>query len=225
MERVQSAIFPGILFGSLVIALISFFLASPQLPAAAMTVRAGAGEVQAPAAQPAVEAVFEPAAPPDVFPAQEQASVPSEETLNQSEEESCSLSSNAVESVQRWCGIISRAALEEGIDPNLIAAVMTQESGGQESVLSHSGAVGLMQVMPRDGISASFMCINGPCFANRPSIQELLDPEFNVMFGTRLLAGLIRKYGDVREALAVYGPMNVGYSYADTVLGIYQGLK
>jgi len=44
----------------------------------------------------------------------------------------------------------------------LIAAVILQESGGDPSAYSSSGAVGLMQVMPRDGIAAEFMCVNGP---------------------------------------------------------------
>jgi hypothetical protein len=37
-----------------------------------------------------------------------------------------------------------------------------------------------------------------------------------------MLAGLLQKYGNTREALKYYGPMNVGYYYADKVLGIYQ---
>jgi hypothetical protein len=37
-----------------------------------------------------------------------------------------------------------------------------------------------------------------------------------------MLAGLLHKYGDMREALKFYGPMNVGYYYADKVLGIFQ---
>ena len=97
---------------------------------------------------------------------------------------------------------------------------MTQESGGQSQVLSHSGAVGLLQVMPRDGISASFQCINGPCFASRPTIQELLDPEFNMEYGTGMLAALVEKHGSEREALFRYGPIDVGYTYADKVLAI-----
>jgi soluble lytic murein transglycosylase-like protein len=79
-----------------------------------------------------------------------------------------------------------------------------------------------MQVMPSDGPSASFMCANGPCFSDRPTIQELNDPEFNISYGTRMLAGLMRKTGDVREALRSYGPMDAGYTYADKVLGLFQ---
>jgi soluble lytic murein transglycosylase-like protein len=90
--------------------------------------------------------------------------------------------------------------------------------------MSTSGAVGLMQIMPRDGIAAGFQCINGPCFATRPTIEELKDPAFNVDFGVRMLAGLIKKHGDVREALKSYGPYDVGYRYADQVLSIRNSL-
>jgi soluble lytic murein transglycosylase-like protein len=115
-----------------------------------------------------------------------------------------------------------RHASKNNLDPNLIAAVIWQESGGNPSAYSKSGAVGLMQVMPRDGIAASFQCINGPCFTNRPSISELEKPNFNIKYGTGMIAGLLQKYGSMREALKYYGPMNVGYYYADKVISIYQ---
>jgi hypothetical protein len=82
-----------------------------------------------------------------------------------------------------------------------------------------------MQVMPSDGLAASFMCKNGPCFTNRPSTQELQDPQFNVKYGSGMLAGLLGKYGDMREALKSYGPMDSGYYYADKVLGIFNNYK
>lgn len=126
--------------------------------------------------------------------------------------------------VQPWCGLIEQAASKYGVDALLVASVMLQESGGQPEIMSASGAVGLMQVMPRDGIAAGFQCINGPCFASRPSIEELKDPTFNVDFGVRMLAGLVEKHGDIREALKSYGPYDVGYRYADQVLTIRNSL-
>jgi hypothetical protein len=79
--------------------------------------------------------------------------------------------------------------------------------------------------MPRDGISASFECINGPCFASRPTIEELQDPGFNVEYGSQMLAGLFTRLDNMREALKAYGPMDVGYSYADRVLAIYENYR
>jgi soluble lytic murein transglycosylase-like protein len=137
--------------------------------------------------------------------------------------QSCSFSANYPASIQAWCGQIEKYAQKHGVDPRLVAAVMLQESGGDPQAYSHSGAVGLLQVMPSDGLAAAFMCANGPCFANRPAMEKLFDPEFNIAYGTRMLASLYERYGDWREALRAYGPADVGYSYADKVLSIYAG--
>jgi soluble lytic murein transglycosylase-like protein len=150
-------------------------------------------------------------------------SAPAEEP--QESEDKCKVSQRYPEKILQWCNLISKLSKKNGLDPDLIAALIWQESGGNPVAYSKSGAVGLMQVMPRDGIAASFMCINGPCFTNRPTIAELQDPAFNVQYGTGMLANLVAKYGDVREALRYYGPMDVGYYYADKVLGIYENYR
>ena len=147
-----------------------------------------------------------------------------EEVRVQKSSNTCEFYDRYPEKVQQWCNLIEESSEKYSIDPLLIAAIMLQESGGQSEIMSGSGAVGLMQVMPRDGIASSFQCINGPCFANRPSIEELKDPAFNIDYGVRMLAGLIERYGDIREALKHYGPYDVGYQYADKVLLIRNGL-
>jgi hypothetical protein len=134
----------------------------------------------------------------------------------------CKISKSFPQDVRQWCAQIMRHSANNNLDPGLIAALIWQESGGNPTAYSKSGAVGLMQVMPRDGIAASFQCINGPCFTNRPTISELEKPNFNIKYGTGMLAGLLHKYGNIREALKYYGPMNVDYYYADKVLGIFQ---
>lgn len=139
-------------------------------------------------------------------------------------EEDCQYEARYPEQTLPWCELIEARARENEVDPLLVAAVMLVESGGQPEVISHSGAVGLMQVMPRDGIAATFQCINGPCFANRPTIEELKDPDFNVTYGVRMLAGLMRRYGNMRDALKAYGPGDVEYWYADKVLAIHAQL-
>jgi hypothetical protein len=132
----------------------------------------------------------------------------------------CEVSDLFPKKVLRWCNLISFYAKHQSLDPDLVAALVWLESGGNEVAYSRSGAVGLMQVMPQDGLAATFMCVNGPCFGDRPTIAELQNPEFNIKYGTRMLARLLNKHGDVREALKSYGPMNVGYYYADKVLGL-----
>jgi len=134
----------------------------------------------------------------------------------------CQISGKYPPKVLRWCDLITTYAFKYDLPTDLVAAVILQESGGDPMAYSSSGAVGLMQVMPRDGLAANFMCANGPCFANRPSIKQLTDPGFNIKYGTRMLANLIKKNGNLREALKAYGPENVGYYYADKVLNIYK---
>ncbi|KUK95136.1 MAG: hypothetical protein XE06_0713, partial [Anaerolineaceae bacterium 46_22] len=55
-----------------------------------------------------------------------------------------------------------------------------------------------------------------------PTIEELEDPEFNINYGSRMLADLYLTHGSYREALFRYGPMNIGYHYADLVLKIWE---
>ncbi len=135
--------------------------------------------------------------------------------------ESCLVSDQFPRKILRWCQTISQHAEKNNLDPDLIAAVILLESGGDKLAYSHSGAVGLMQVMPSDGLAASFVCASGPCFQNRPTIQQLEEPEFNIIYGTRMLAGLLKRNGNLREALRAYGPMDAGYTYADKILALY----
>ncbi len=152
------------------------------------------------------------------------ASNPASSNENQAQgvSSSCSLSTRFPGSIRQWCSQIESQASQFNLDPNLVAAVMLQESGGNPSAYSASGAVGLMQVMPSDGLAADFMCSGNPCFGSRPTIAALMDPEYNISYGVRMLAGLVQKYGNLRDALKAYGPSNYGYKYADIVLQIYQ---
>lgn len=136
----------------------------------------------------------------------------------ESSSNSCEMSNKFSESILQWCSLITKYAKEQNIDPNLIGAVMLQESGGNPNAISVTMATGLMQVEPRDSGYAVFV--------NRPSMQELLDPEFNIKYGVGMLANLNNKYGNMRDALFHYGPIDVGYEgYADKILSIYENMK
>jgi soluble lytic murein transglycosylase-like protein len=215
MTSVQKAVFPGIAIGCIFLVFVTSLIANPQVALASNPVAAAAvaGVVQ----QGSMAASPDQT---DAEPVEEAVLAQPEAEVEAVGNPSCSISTSYPDKVQQWCGWIERYAGQNGLDPNLIAAVMLQESGGNASAYSKSGAVGLMQVMPRDGIATKFNCINGPCFADRPSMAELYDPEFNIAYGTEMLADLIRRRGDVREALRAYGPMDMGYRYADIVLGI-----
>jgi len=135
----------------------------------------------------------------------------------------CKTNTRIPDSVRHWCEPIVDHADQHQLDPNLVAAVIEVESGGAKDAISPSGAVGLMQVMPRDGLASQFQCINGPCFASRPSMTELYDPVYNIQYGSSYLSGLLNRFdGDTREALNAYGPRDMNYRYADLVLAVYQ---
>lgn len=132
------------------------------------------------------------------------------------------LSSFFPPAIQQWKFEIENQSRMNGIDANIIAAVIYIESAGDAHAYSPCGAVGLMQVMPRDGLSTSFTCDGQPCFSSRPSMTELFDPRFNIEYGTGLLRSLYNRKGSWREALYSYGPIDVGYDYADRVLSILE---
>lgn len=99
------------------------------------------------------------------------------------------------------------------------------ESGGDPNAISSQGAVGLMQVMPRD-TGIYFECVNGDCFANRPTTEELLDPVYNIEYGSNLLWALIVRNGNIKDGLFNYGPSGVGYEgYADRIISLTQKVK
>ncbi len=149
----------------------------------------------------------------------------------------CKVSSKYEAQVLQWCGLITHYAKIEGLDPNLVAAVITKESRGNPEACnpeacnpaghmminnieicgSKSGAIGLMQIMPSDGLAAVHPC---GCFTTRPPALELLNPEVNIAYGTDMLSAS-NAAADPRNALFSYGPANVGYAYADDVLATY----
>ncbi len=197
MKKVQSVILPCALMGCLVVIWFGTI--------AAAGVPSGLGLPLVAQAAPAVSSAAQPANNSSGAAAQ------------------CTVSHLYPASITRWCELITKYAGASGLPANLVAAVMLQESGGNPQAFSTSGAVGLLQVMPRDGIAANFTCPGGPCFASRPTITELYDPDTNLAYGTRLLAVLLaRNNDDLRLALRSYGPMDVGFSYADKVMAIYQ---
>lgn len=99
------------------------------------------------------------------------------------------------EMVRRWEPLILEKASHYGIDPDLVAAVMMVESGGDPNAVSRSGAIGLMQVMPYDAER----------FPSRPAAEDLFDPAFNIEWGVRILAEEIAwAGGDVSKGLMAY---------------------
>jgi soluble lytic murein transglycosylase-like protein len=88
---------------------------------------------------------------------------------------------------------IQNVAHRHRVDPLLLHAVIKQESGYRQTVRSHAGAVGLMQIMPATG---ALLGVATP---------DLVIPESNVDAGARLLKRLYYKYnGNFKLVLAAY---------------------
>jgi soluble lytic murein transglycosylase-like protein len=83
------------------------------------------------------------------------------------------------------------AARRHGLDPALVIAVVSVESGFRPQAVSPKGAQGLMQLMPRTAESLG--------------VVDAFDPEENLDGGVRHLGQLLAQYdGDVARALAAY---------------------
>ncbi len=96
------------------------------------------------------------------------------------------------------------AAVKQGLKPELVEAVIAQESGGKPCAVSVKGAMGLMQLMPE---TASEMGATDP-----------FDPAQNVTAGVKYLKQLLDKYhGDQALALSAY---NAGQKRVDDAGGV-----
>jgi soluble lytic murein transglycosylase-like protein len=92
-----------------------------------------------------------------------------------------------VQPVDRYDGLIATYSASNGMDPRFVKALIAAESDFQARAVSRSGALGLMQVMPRTAEMAG---------AARSRMHE---PEENIRVGTAFLNELFstarKRYG------------------------------
>ena len=90
------------------------------------------------------------------------------------------------------------------VDPALVKAVISTESGWNPQAVSNKGAVGLMQLIPGT--------------AQRFGVGNAFDPAQNVEGGTTYLKSLLDRYnGDLSKTLAAY---NAGEHAVDQIGGV-----
>lgn len=92
---------------------------------------------------------------------------------------------------------LNQTAAAYGLDPALVKAIAWQESGWQQHVVSSSGALGVMQVMPATGGWISNQLVGRPL-----DIQN--NASENVLAGVVYLEWLIRYTGSEDQAIASY---------------------
>jgi soluble lytic murein transglycosylase len=107
----------------------------------------------------------------------------------------------------RYEEIIRAHARNYDLEPQLLAAVIYQESKFDADARSVSGAVGLMQLLPETGQG-----IADRTGGSQWTPEDLLDPELNVRYGSWYLRHLLDKYDDELLALAAY---NAGQTNVD----------
>lgn len=91
----------------------------------------------------------------------------------------------------RLSPLIDRVAINEGLDPGLLHAVVRVESAYDPMALSRKGAQGLMQLMPAT--------------ARRFGVEDSWDPLQNLTGGARYLKQLLETFeGDFELTLAAY---------------------
>lgn len=98
------------------------------------------------------------------------------------------------------------AAVAQGLDPALVAALICQESTFEAGAVSSAGARGLMQIMPATGRLLARQT------GLRYSRAALHQPSVSLQMGTRYLRDLLDRFGGSAEkALAAYnaGPHRV----------------
>lgn len=87
--------------------------------------------------------------------------------------------------------LITLAAREHSIDAKLLHAVIRAESAYNPKAVSHKGAVGLMQLMPKT--------------ADRYGVKDREDPKQNINGGAKYLSDLMTMFSsDIRLAVAAY---------------------
>lgn len=96
--------------------------------------------------------------------------------------------------------ILQHSGASGGLDPDLLQALMREESALDPRALSWAGALGLCQLMPTTawGVAAQLKL-------KRPTTAALLEPDLNIRLGARYLADLLKRQKAVRPyALASY---------------------
>lgn len=119
--------------------------------------------------------------------------------------------------------VINRVSDSEGIDSDLVRAVIETESNFNQSARSEDGALGMMQLMPG---TAAEMGVNPE------------NPRENIEGGVKYLGKMMDRYDSLEEALAAYNagpgavdeydgvpPFDETQNYVKKVLSTFRQLK
>lgn len=100
----------------------------------------------------------------------------------------------------RYQQTVERLAEQNGLEPELVLAVIRTESSFNPTAESSVGARGLMQLTDETLAWVSYRLKE----EQPPSSEVLFDPEQSIYYGTALLRLLRESFADDRTVLAVY---------------------
>ena len=121
--------------------------------------------------------------------------------------------------------LVKKYSGDNGLDPDLVKAIIKQESAFDPKATSKCGAMGLMQLMPET--------------AKGLGVMDAYDPEQNIKGGTKYLSNMLNRFNnDTTKALAAYNagpgaverygaipPYPETENYVKVVLENYNNLK
>jgi soluble lytic murein transglycosylase-like protein len=101
----------------------------------------------------------------------------------------------AQEATEQMVQVAYRAAQRVGLDPLLVLAVISVESGFNPVAESVMGAKGLMQIIPK---------YHRAKLLEHGGDEAVLDPESNILVGTRILQEYVYRTGTLEAGLQFY---------------------
>ncbi|HEX2197041.1 MAG TPA: transglycosylase SLT domain-containing protein [Burkholderiales bacterium] len=125
----------------------------------------------------------------------------------------------AASQTERFVAIAYRAGQEVGLDPLLVLAVISVESRFNPIAESGMGAKGLMQIIPKYHRGQLARLGGGE--------EAVLDPENNIVAGTRILKEYVQRMGTLQGGLQFYSgaPGDSSARYARKVFAEHRRLE
>ncbi len=114
--------------------------------------------------------------------------------------------------MKRIDALVAKASAKHGVPPQLIKAIIWQESRYKPYVRGKAGEIGLMQIRPE---TAVVEWQRGNRLSFTPTESQLFDPENNIDIGTWYLAWTAKHWKGYKSQLMLQiAEYNAGYSNA-----------
>lgn len=107
---------------------------------------------------------------------------------------------------QKYSKYVEKYSQEYKIDKELIYAMIKAESNFKADAISNKNALGLMQILESTAEEVA------KSIKKEITKEEILNPEINICLGTKYIASLFEKYGNLELAIVAY---NAGIGNVD----------